>query len=275
MYLDQLYRLTDRAVVGGAFQHSVMTREWDVSADCQKPVTREVYARPSRRHGEKWIVVHNRSINPLRVIIHARCRRCAACLRHRSRLWSARAVSETKAAVRTWFGTITLRPERQQWALDSARHKLSRQGIDFDALSEEERFRLRHSFVSQELTRWLKRVRKVSGAPLRFCLVAEAHKSGAPHYHILVHECDPALPVRKEVLKSAWTWGFTRWKLVNDPRAALYVTKYLSKDAKARVRASLHYGVGGEERAGTILKIRSESQSPTGCVTTSKKNSSF
>ena len=183
-------------------------------------------------------------------------------------------MTEVVMAERTWFGTLTLRPDRQQFALDSARMKCARQGIDFDGLSDDERFRLRHNFVSQELTRWMKRVRKNSGAPLRYCLVAEAHKSGAPHYHVLIHECDPALPVRKEVLKSAWTWGFTKFVLVKDQRAALYVTKYLSKDARARVRASLQYGVGSEAKREELSTIYDPSEG-TERVTTSKKNSSF
>lgn len=177
-------------------------------------------------------------------------------------------------AERTWFGTLTLRPERQQFVLDNARMKLARQGLDFDGLSEVEQFRLRHEFVSLELTRWLKRVRKNSEAPLRFCLVAEAHKSGAPHYHVLVHESDPARPVRKSVLCEAWTWGFTRWKLVEDQRAAGYVTKYLSKSALARVRASLKYGTGGE-RTDEIEKLSTHFVASDSVLRPPKKKKSF
>lgn len=157
-------------------------------------------------------------------------------------------MNETRLSERTWFGTLTLRPDRQMYALDMARLECARQGVDYDGLGDDERFRLRHKFISEELTRWLKRVRKNSeGAPIRFCLVAEAHKSGAPHYHVLIHESDPARPVRKAVLQSAWTWGYTLFKLLVDERAALYVTKYLSKDARARVRASIGYGSGRSE----------------------------
>lgn len=126
--------------------------------------------------------------------------------------------------------------------LNRARQEMARHGIDYDALSEEEQFRERVRAISPEITKFIKRVRKNSGAPLRYLWVAERHKSGAPHFHMLVHEVDEASPVRYDVLTSAWWFGFTRFKLIEDTKAAGYVSKYLSKDACARVRASLHYG---------------------------------
>lgn len=94
-----------------------------------------------------------------------------------------------------------------------------------------------------EITKYLKRVRKKSGAPLRYILVAEAHKSGLPHYHMLIHECDPSRQVRHKDLTAAWSWGFTRFKLVETSNTAWYVCKYLSKAQLARVRASVRYGL--------------------------------
>src|SRR3546814_5721811 len=44
------------------------------------------------------------------VEVPSRCRRCENCLRHKQRLWTARAIDELKAASRTWFGTLTFRP---------------------------------------------------------------------------------------------------------------------------------------------------------------------
>lgn len=250
-------------MAAGARQLSLITREWDVSADCQSPVVTELYARPSRRQTEPRVVIHRGSITPLRVIVHARCRKCPACLRHRSRLWSARMRDETRVAFRTWLGTLTLAPRWQAHAVDVARHRCSRQSIDFDKLSEVERFGLRHNVVSGELTRWLKRVRKNSGAPLRFCLIAEAHKSGAPHYHVLVHERDPAKPVRWAVLSDAWTWGFSTFKLIDDERGATYAAKYLSKSSLARVRASLAYGKDALKADDTLVSRKPRPQRET------------
>lgn len=156
---------------------------------------------------------------------------------------------------RTWFSTLTMRPERRMWVLSAARAEADRQGYDFDALDDQKRFRGLCKQVSRELTLYVKRVRKNSGARFRFLAVFEKHESGDPHIHMLVHERDPAYPVRERVLSAAWTWGFSKHRLVErDSRAANYVCKYLTKSADVRVRASLRYGsLSDEEREGTTL----------------------
>jgi hypothetical protein len=146
---------------------------------------------------------------------------------------------------RTWFVTLTLRPEEQFKAASRARLRLAKQGTDFDLLSPARQFAERHREVNREITLWLKRVRKISNAPLRYFLVAERHKSGLPHYHALLHEGDSGQPVRAAVIKSQWRLGFSQCKLVaadDAKRGAVYVAKYLSKDALSRVRASKGYG---------------------------------
>jgi hypothetical protein len=158
-----------------------------------------------------------------------------------------RAESEIRAAKgRTWFVTLTLAPERHFWVISQARHRLAAQAIDFDAMSERDRFREQVNIINQEITLWLKRLRKQSNAPLRYVLVAERHKSGLPHFHALLHEMDESTPVRAALIKSQWRFGFSQCKLVaqgeNPQKAARYVSKYLSKDALARVRASVGYG---------------------------------
>jgi hypothetical protein len=117
--------------------------------------------------------------------------------------------------------------------------------IDFDALDENDRYRQLHSEISKEITRFIKRVRKSSRAEIRVLCVAEAHKDGFPHYHILIHQMGD-VPVLHRTLKTGWSWGFNQYKLVEDGRAASYVTKYLSKDVLARVRASLGYGTSSD-----------------------------
>lgn len=128
--------------------------------------------------------------------------------------------------------------------LAKARSFEGQQGVDFDALPVGEQLVLRHKYISPEITRYLKRIRKQSSAPLRYLCVMESHKSGLPHYHMLVHEQDPALPVRHKLLTDQWLLGFTVWKLcpLGDVRAATYLCKYLSKSTAARVRASVRYG---------------------------------
>lgn len=171
-----------------------------------------------------------------------RCRKCPPCLKARAAYWRTMCATETQASQRTWFGTLTLSPEHHFIALARACLRLSRQGVDFNQLDGTEQFRERVREISPELTRYLKRLRKESGAKLRYCLVAERHKSGLPHWHMLVHEVGTT-PVRHIALQSQWRLGFSNWKLVADNQAAAhYVSKYLSKCADARVRASLHYG---------------------------------
>lgn len=171
--------------------------------------------------------------------ILVRCRKCPECLAYRGRVWTARAVAETLGSVRTWFGTLTLAPERALQARMAADSAMTHAISDRTA---ENHFQRMVDFVNPEITRFLKRVRKNSDARLRYLLVAEAHKSGMPHWHILLHE--HAGSASKRELEAAWRYGFSHWRLVQtqDPRAARYACKYLSKTALARVRASKQYG---------------------------------
>lgn len=174
------------------------------------------------------------------------CRQCENCLRRRAAHWRMRANTEWQAASRTWFGTLTLKPEQHFRVLSEARAYCSKsldpEKRDFDSLPTEEQFALRHRIISREITLYVKRIRETSGAKLRLLCVAEEHKSGLPHYHMLVHEPNPAESISKAQLEAGWKWGFSNWRLVKDPRAAGYVTKYLAKSSKARVRASVDYG---------------------------------
>ena len=129
-----------------------------------------------------------------------------------------------------------------------ARQRLWSGGTDFDALSPHDQFMERMTEIGREVTLYLKRVRKESGARVRYLLVAEAHKTGLPHLHILVHEASPDMPVRHKTLEGQWKLGFTRFKLAHDVKTASYVCKYISKALLARVRASLRYGQGEAER---------------------------
>jgi hypothetical protein len=182
---------------------------------------------------------------------------------------------EQQTSTRTWFVTLTLNPASHSRMALRACHRLAAQGTDFDALEEKEAFRERHAECSTELTLWLKRVRMAAAidhrqsarlaegcnstpgqlcpchnlsdfrVPLTYLLVAEAHKSGLPHYHLLISEHEESRPVRARHLKSQWRLGFSDVKLVaqdDEGRSAAYVAKYLAKSALARVRASVGYG---------------------------------
>lgn len=191
----------------------------------------------SERHGWKS-GAETRALN-----ITLRCRNCTTCLQARARKWREAATREMLlASGRSWFGTLTLSAEEQAKAGYAA---MSRYGVhSFGELTAEEQLPLRHQAVQRSFTLALKRLRKRYGAgSFRYLLVCEAHKSGLPHYHMLLHEVRVETPIRKSALNDFWPLGFSQWRLA-EPKAAGYVAKYLSKDARARVRASQHYGSG-------------------------------
>lgn len=176
------------------------------------------------------------------VSFDTRCRKCEMCLAHRRRLWTARASDELKAAHRTWFATLTVRPdERFIASMHAASTAVTAGHGSWTSMSSENQFRYLVGHLNKEIDRYFKRVRK-SGAPFRYLLVSEAHKDGFPHFHLLIHEA--ALPLTKRLLESNWRLGYSQFRLVDnaDPRSAFYVCKYLAKSALTRVRASKRYG---------------------------------
>jgi len=243
--IESAHRLALKAMSSPTAKRTGMsTLEWDVSGRCESPRKAVIEGRPDRDtdQGYGWAPG---KLGPIWIEMEIPCRRCPACLRARANLWRHRARAEIQGAQRTWFGTMTLSPERHQHWLNVCRHRCrTEKGVDYDTLSKLEQFQRRCWAISPELTKWLKRVRKNSGANMRFMLVAEAHKSGLPHFHGLFHEgVGPALLHRH--LYDAWNQGLVRsFKLVaeDDEGAEYYVTKYLNKSSLARVRASLDYG---------------------------------
>lgn len=216
---------------------------------------------PVQRRGvPKHVLVHSgpsvpqekRTETPLTVRLSVPCRKCDNCRKAMSWSWRLRAYAEWQIAPRTWLATLTLRPgafvsirERLR-----VRHALN-EGVDpktgefladdFDMLPEEAQFTAMVNECAKEVQKFLKRVRKNSDAPLRFLMVCELTKKGAPHFHLLIHETHEGRFIRKNILKAAWQLGHSDYKLVLDRDRAAYVCKYLAKGI-ARVRASLSYG---------------------------------
>lgn len=209
--------------------------EWDISGNCQTPHTVERFSRcPEGITPNAWIVMQ------------VRCRKCTPCLRVRAKMWTERAMIETRMWPRTWWITLTFKPELQQRAIWRARQKCAKSAVDFDALGFRDKFAEQHRMLGPSVTAWLKRVRKESDTRFRYLMVAEYHKSGNPHYHLLLHELVGFAPVRKSVMREQWsTLGFSKFKLVEadgTDDACRYVCKYASKTSAARVRASQKYG---------------------------------
>lgn len=226
------------AVANGADRPSISHAIWHVAEDCEFPVHREFHGRPYS--SERDTTVSPATGSTFRTELFLRCRKCNTCLMARRRMWAARAIREVGAAYRTWSSTLTLAPQRHYQMYSLAAKRLRLNGVDIDALDPTAQFEHRHKEISKEITRYVKRVRKSSGS-LRLLLVAEAHKSGLPHYHMLWHEKD-LLGTREKILSSKWTWGFSRHRLIEDKSEAAYLCKYLSKELGARVRASKFYG---------------------------------
>lgn len=173
-----------------------------------------------------------------------RCRVCANCLRARGRLWFRRAVVEIKLWPRSWFVTLTFRPEERYRLLMVTRERV---GPAYDRLSIIDQFRELLRTIGPLVTKWLKRLRKggfgYAGSRFRYLLVVEKHEDGWPHFHALLHEVSELMPLRKAAIEGQWPHGFSQVRLVDDARGgARYVAKYLSKDAASRVRASKDYG---------------------------------
>lgn len=218
-----------------------------MAGDCQNPI--EIYRAgwSTGPSGKCELNTLSGSAGKLRkaVSVKLRCRQCTSCLRARGRYWRRAAMNEmAQSAIvggRTWFGTLTLTPEYQAEATYRAMSAVGGPDV-FWELSPQKQFAERHHAVQRQLTLALKRLRKEMGAgAFRYLLVCEAHKSGLPHYHMLIHECSATLSVRKSSLNDFWRLGFSQWRLAK-PEAAAYVAKYLSKAALARVRASQRYG---------------------------------
>jgi len=239
--------IASRAIADGAMfkQTSI---EWDISMGCHKPYWAEIgsckpepyrYMQPFLAKEWKPVRYEFRSVPQEKIyipsgqarflIIGTACRKCEMCLRNRQKLWAARARQEINLATRTWFCTLTINPH---W-----RFILS-------ARSGSKNFHQSYREVGKEVTKYFKRLRK-SGHKFRYLMVMEAHKNGYPHVHLFIHEGLTPIPKRK--LQTEWQLGYSSFKLVdeNDGNAARYVTKYLSKDARHRIRGSIKYGRSG------------------------------
>jgi len=223
-----------RSLYDGAHSRLV---EWDIAGDCTAPVLVELNGRPC---GDGARVIMRR--NPSRFMdLHVACRKCDNCLRRRAAMWRIRSYAEWRRASRTWLCTFTLRPASLVYLLSHARVRLGKAGTDYEALDAHERFLELEKEGFRHVQLWLKRLRK-AGHSVRYLAITESHKSGVPHWHLLLHEQDPESPIRERELSGSWGMGFDSYRLVKDARGAGYVAKYLSKAVSARVRASQRYG---------------------------------
>lgn len=109
-------------------------------------------------------------------------------------------------------------------------------------------------------------------AEFSYLLVAEKHKSGRPHWHVLLHEKHAFALIRsaeyyvtrkgvvrvddKAMIRKHWRFGFTQFELCRDHRSAGYLCKYLAKDMLWRVRASIGYGEEIDDQSKSDIEGR-------------------
>lgn len=231
------------ALARGAERVSMMRVRWDASGRCESPVTVVRFARPPRQ-ADGSVTIQRGKPQPMEVETAVPCRKCSRCLASRAAHWRYRAEEEIKASPRTWFCTWTLNPEARFRTLSMARAASSAKSTPFEERSPAEQFGAWVREAGKELTLGLKRLRKNTGSPVRYVIIAEGHKDATPHFHGLIHEISPIHPVtHKALVQNVWRQGFTRYKLASAGTGG-YVTKYLTKSSLVRVRASGGYGDG-------------------------------
>lgn len=246
MTWEAVARVFGRALAHGAERPHPYRVVWDLAPRCQDPIGVTLTAAPSEgvmtRTG-RYVEINPPFSRPtLTVELLTRCRKCEPCRRRQAAQWRFRARAETMSGVRNWFGTMTLAPDWRYRLQVLASREADRRDDDYDSLEPQARFSLYAKHAGVLVTKWLKRVRKQSGVRFRYLLVVEQHKSGDPHFHVLVHEQSLNGSVRKAMLKAQWSHGFSDFKLIKDVRTADYVCKYIAKGMMARVRASFRYG---------------------------------
>lgn len=259
--------LAARALANGAKWLKPGHLEWDLAKHCSRAYERTVgagpYSRGEARQAEGTGALASAHMS---VTYRTPCRACVSCLEHRRRLWTARARYELRHSPDTLFGTLTFTKAWQDRWMQACRDAAREDGVDFDGLSAETQFARRVAHAGRIATKFIDIIRLYSPAPviegkrvpnLRYMLVAEPHKGGQPHFHMLLHSIYADYPqasvkmlVRstgREVdtwpfLETKWApYGFSAWRRVTE-KSAGYISKYLSKDSSARVRASEEYG---------------------------------
>jgi hypothetical protein len=161
------------------------------------------------------------------------CRKCDKCILFRRLRWRDRIRREIAFAPRSWMVTLTfsdlhLSGIRLQAAADRSK--------PFETALERACYK--------HVQRYLKRVRKMGKCQFRYVGIFElGAQTGRGHYHLIVSEVHRSNPVLKRVLNDQWR-SFVEAHLVSggDGDPASYVSKYLTKSAVTRPRASRRYG---------------------------------
>lgn len=175
----------------------------DFSANCTSPIWMTVAGRAEAKTRTRIVTKNNGSRF---ADYKVPCRKCLNCLKRRAWHWRQRALSEHMRAHRTWMGTLTLDPHVLQRAKDVAAVELLEQGVRWEDLTRDERFLEVDRRIYGEFQKRMDLLRKKSKVPLRYLAVTEAHDSGEPHWHVLLHEVGPQ-ELRYDPDFSGWKWN--------------------------------------------------------------------
>ena len=230
---------------------------WDISGNCLRPIRRELSTArvgiPRNVRGKQYATFGERYWRQ-DIEMSVRCRKCDNCRAVRAWQWRLRMKAEVDRGSRTWFTTLTLRPDAHNIARYGAIMRLKKSGVHWDDLHPDEQFSEILRELGPEVTKFIKRVRKNSAARFTYACVTEKHKSGLPHFHMLWHEAPNGGRIKWKHLDAAWRLGFSLHKLIpadQSKRVAAYVAKYLSKSLASRVRCSQGYGLGERHTASS------------------------
>lgn len=257
--------LAQRALARGGVLVKPREVEWDISGFCQHSIGRTLVGRYEDDH--PYRAVPDWPVEPWTVHLRVRCSKCTQCLRVRAGKWRERARREIFLSMRTWFVSLTMSPEEHSLARYRAQRRLAAKSVDFRSLSEIEQFAEHAAEFGAAVTLWIKRLREATKVPFRYVLIFERHEKpqdensvtvkGYPHAHLLIHETSTVSMLRKRQLQGQWPHGFSSVKLA-DPDTASYVTKYLTKQAPVRIRASVGYGEGIRPKGKAVRRERSK-----------------
>ena len=270
-------------------QKSVTFWQHDVAGQCKDPRVVRLNGRPTKAVTYKGVTL-GESVSESGVPSHGertvRCRVCGPCLRYRRAKWTDVALAEIESASRVWFVTLTVGPREWQLASMAVRRDLegkhpAGEWPDWQDWQRAKMFRLWSQHLYKEVQSWFMRLRRGGwfcrtrrlddgsfldewsfqerGARFRYVCVAEPHKTGIPHFHLLL--CEQEEPLRKAFLESRWWIGHSAAKLVPAGRenrhVAGYVCKYLSKELSSRVWAS-----GTREVEGSAVRVAARASGP-------------
>ena len=262
-----------RAIESGAVFTGQTSLSWNLSGECTEPVSIVMHGRmPQGRNLpglQKYGVRLREDVyaeyasRPWEVQLFAACRKCAACRRAKTRLWTRRIWQEWRNAssqkLRVIFLTLTVKPSVYlSWINDvtaenAVRHSWVPTDPQEDQLGAREKGIVKR--FNYEWKMYVKRLRE-SGMKFRFVRVYEYQKQRrALHVHALIFESPLGeRPLTVRGLKKAWqSRGFSHAKLCNEPPAA-YLTKYVLKEhtlpgtngSLLPIYASQHFGVTDE-----------------------------